>query len=55
MYFEIIGELEGVETIAIGRSIRDLARLRRRYGNWSLAKTEGDGHCPSQKWRSALG
>lgn len=31
MYFEIIGEIEGVETIAVGRSIRDIARLRRRY------------------------
>lgn len=31
MYFEIVGEIEGVEAIAIGRSIRDIARLRRRY------------------------
>jgi len=28
MYFEIIGELESIEPIAIGTSIRDIARLR---------------------------
>ena len=32
MYFEIIGEIEGTEAIAIGGSIRDIARLRRRMG-----------------------
>jgi hypothetical protein len=32
MYFEIIGEIEDVEAIAIGSSIRDMARLRKRYG-----------------------
>jgi hypothetical protein len=41
MYFEIIGELEGVEAIAIGRSIRDLARLRRRYGTGRWRKLKG--------------
>jgi hypothetical protein len=30
--FELIGEITDVETIAIGRGIRELARLRRRYG-----------------------
>jgi hypothetical protein len=32
MYFELVGEIVDVETIAIGRAIRDLARLRKRYG-----------------------
>ena len=32
MYFEIIGELSAVETIATGSGIRELARLRKRYG-----------------------
>ena len=32
MYFELVGEITEVETIATGRGIRDLARLRRRYG-----------------------
>ena len=50
MYFEIIGEIEDVEAIAIGRSIRDIARLRKRYGSGSLAKTEGKGDRSSEKW-----
>ncbi len=41
MYFEIIGEVEGVEAIAIGRSIRDLARLRKRYGTARWRKLKG--------------
>jgi hypothetical protein len=32
VYFEIIGELSAVETIATGSGIRELARLRKRYG-----------------------
>jgi hypothetical protein len=30
--FKLVGELSCVETIAVGRAIRDLARLRRAYG-----------------------
>jgi len=41
MYFEIIGEIERVETIAIGRSIRDIARLRKRYGTGRWRKLKG--------------
>ena len=32
MYFEIIGEIENTEIIAVGKSIRDIARLRKQYG-----------------------
>lgn len=32
MYFEIIGEIIHPETIAVGKSIRDIARLRKQYG-----------------------
>jgi hypothetical protein len=32
MDFEIIGPLRDAQTIAVGRSIRELARLRRAYG-----------------------
>ena len=40
MYFEIIGEIENVERIAIGASIRDIVRLRKRYetGRWRKLK-----------------
>ena len=41
MYFEIIREIEGVETIAVGRSIHDIARLRRRYGPGRWRKLKG--------------
>ena len=30
MYFEIIGEIESIETIATGGRIRDIMRLRKR-------------------------
>jgi len=32
MDFEIIGEITYIESIAVERSIRDLARLRKKYG-----------------------
>ena len=32
MGFEVVGPLRNAETIAVGRSIRELARLRRVYG-----------------------
>lgn len=41
MDFEIIGEITDIETIAIGRSVRDLARLRRQYGRGRWRKLKG--------------
>ncbi|HEX7229775.1 MAG TPA: hypothetical protein VF452_05235 [Candidatus Binatia bacterium] len=41
MYFEIIGDIEGIEAIAVGRTIRDLARLRKRYGTGRWRKLKG--------------
>jgi hypothetical protein len=41
MYFEIIGEIENIEIIAIGTSIRDIARLRKRYGTGRWRKLKG--------------
>lgn len=40
MYFEIIGEITDIEVITRGRGIRDLARIRRKYGpgNWRKVK-----------------
>jgi hypothetical protein len=32
MFFEIVGELSEVETIASGRGIKEIARLRKVYG-----------------------
>ena len=41
MYFEIIGETEAIEAIAIGTSIHDIARLRKRYGAGRWRKLKG--------------
>ena len=41
MYFEIIGELSAVETIALGSGIRELARLRKFYGRGRWRKRKG--------------
>ncbi len=41
MYFEIIGPIADIETIAAGRSIRDLRRLRKRYGRGRWRKMKG--------------
>ena len=41
MPFEIIGEIQEIEIIAIGPSIRDLARLRRKYGRGRWRKLKG--------------
>lgn len=41
MEFEIIGPIRQAATIAVGRSIRDLNRLRRRYGSGRWRKRKG--------------
>ena len=41
MYFELIGPIRQVETIAVAHSIRDCARLRRLYGRGRWRKRKG--------------
>jgi hypothetical protein len=41
MYFEIIGEVTEVETIAVGGAIREIARLRRQFGPGRWRKLKG--------------
>jgi hypothetical protein len=41
MYFEIIGAISEVETIAAGPSIRELARLRKQFGAGRWRKLKG--------------
>jgi hypothetical protein len=41
VYFRIIGDITDVETIATGSGIRELARLRRRYGRARWRKRKG--------------
>jgi len=41
MHFDIIGEIEKVETIAVGGRIRDIMRLRKQYGVGRWRKLKG--------------
>ena len=41
MYFEILGDITHAETFAIGASIREVARLRKRYGQGRWRKRKG--------------
>jgi len=41
MDLEIIGTIENIETIAVGSSIRELARLQEQYGEGRWRKLKG--------------
>lgn len=41
MSFELVGEITNVATIAAGANIRELARLRRRFGAGRWRKRKG--------------
>jgi hypothetical protein len=41
MDFEILGEIEQIETIAKGTEVRERARLRRAYGGRQWRKCKG--------------
>ncbi|MYC75606.1 hypothetical protein F4X10_07585 [Candidatus Poribacteria bacterium] len=41
MPFEIIGAIEDIETIAVGRRIREIRRLREQYGSGRWRKLKG--------------
>ena len=41
MPFEVVGDITQIETIASGRRIRDLPRLRRLYGPGRWRKVKG--------------
>ena len=41
MYFEIISEVTDIEVIAKGRAIRELERLRKKYGPGQWRKLKG--------------
>ena len=40
-YFELVGPITDVETIAVGASIRQLPKLRRQYGSGRWRKLKG--------------
>lgn len=41
MHVEIVGEIEQIETIAVGGRIRDIMRLRRQFGAGRWRKLKG--------------
>lgn len=41
MIFEVIGQIENIEIIAVGSKIRDLERLRENYGSGRWRKLKG--------------
>jgi hypothetical protein len=41
MHFRILGDLTDVETIATGSGIREITRLRKRYGRGRWRKRKG--------------
>ena len=43
MWFGLLGEISETETIAAGTSIREIGRLRRRYGQGRWGKRKGVG------------
>ncbi|MGE5342218.1 MAG: hypothetical protein ACM3SY_12145 [Candidatus Omnitrophota bacterium] len=44
MNFEIIGDIEEIETIAVGGGIRDIMRLRKQYGYGKWRKLKGSAN-----------
>ena len=43
VYFEIIGEIKDIETIAIGGRIRDIMRIQKQFGPGRWRKLKGIG------------
>lgn len=41
MYFEIIGEIENIEIIALGGNIRDIMHLQKQFGIGRWRKLKG--------------
>ncbi len=64
MYFEIVGKIKDIETIAAGGRIRDIMRLRKQYGfgRWrklkgiaSVRMADGTLHTAEIHWYEAHG
>jgi hypothetical protein len=43
MWFELLGPITDIESIAMGSSIREIGRLRKRYGEGRWRKRKGFG------------
>ena len=49
MFFEIIGEIEEIETIAIGGGIHDIMRIQKQYGHGRWRKLKGIANIKLQR------
>lgn len=49
MFFALVGEIEEIETIAVGSGIHDVARLRKTYGRGRWRKL--NCACPIGGWQ----
>ena len=54
MDFDLVGDITGIETIAAGRRIRDLPRLRRLYGKGYWRKMKGSARIRLRNGRTRL-
>ena len=52
MHFEIIGEIDNIEVIAVGGKIRDIMRLRKKYGKGRWRKLKGTASVRLQTGRT---
>jgi len=43
MWFRLVGTITDIETIAVGKRIRELSRLQRKYGPGRWRKLKGVG------------
>jgi hypothetical protein len=43
MHFDILGEITNIETVVVGKRIRDLPRLEKQYGKGRWRKMKGEG------------
>ncbi len=50
MNFEIVGEITDVETISVGSSIWEVARLRRAYWQGQVAEAQRRGASALGQW-----
>lgn len=44
MDFTIVGDITDIETFAVGKAIREIGRLRKRYGRGRWRKRKGIAH-----------
>ncbi len=44
MDFTIVGDITDIETFAVGKAIREIGRLRKRYGRGRWRKRKGSAH-----------